>query len=105
IGAGAGMCCGHREYALPAGRKPDPGFDMDDFRARVAAVLAGTAPPPPLIPRAAPDGRPTLRRGAGGALVALVQAAVGAAADGVFGARTEAAVRAFQRAAGLVPDG
>lgn len=33
------MCCGHREYALPAGRKPDPTFDMEDFRRQVAAIL------------------------------------------------------------------
>ena len=26
IGANAIMCCGHKEYALPQGRKPDPTF-------------------------------------------------------------------------------
>ena len=39
IGADASMCCGHKEYALPPGRKIDPTFDMDDFRAAVAAIL------------------------------------------------------------------
>lgn len=34
------MCCGHREYALPAGRKTDPVFDMDDFRKAVAEAMA-----------------------------------------------------------------
>jgi len=33
-------CCGHKEYALPKGRKIDPSFDMDAFRARVAKHLA-----------------------------------------------------------------
>lgn len=29
------MCAGHKEYALPKGRKIDPSFDMDSFRSRV----------------------------------------------------------------------
>jgi len=28
IGANPIMCCGHKEYALPHGRKDDPSFDM-----------------------------------------------------------------------------
>jgi len=39
IDAGASMCCGHREYALPKGRKPDPTFDMDQFRLDVDACM------------------------------------------------------------------
>jgi hypothetical protein len=35
IDAGASMCCGHGEYALPKGRKDDPSFDMDQFRCSV----------------------------------------------------------------------
>src|SRR5215831_13811594 len=42
IGADASMCAGHKEYALPKGRKDDPTFDMDAFRAGVAAILGGT---------------------------------------------------------------
>jgi hypothetical protein len=30
--ADAILCCGHKEYALPMGRKNDPTFEMDDFR-------------------------------------------------------------------------
>ncbi len=33
------MCAGHKEYALPKGRKVDPTFDMDAFRARVAKLM------------------------------------------------------------------
>ncbi|HEV2815649.1 MAG TPA: N-acetylmuramoyl-L-alanine amidase [Allosphingosinicella sp.] len=105
IGADASMCCGHKEYALPKGRKSDPSFDMNDFRRDVAAILGGSAPIPPPIPAKDEKDRPTLRRGAVGDLVKIIQAAVGVAADGAFGAKTEAAVRAFQSGRGLVPDG
>ncbi|MEP7301760.1 MAG: N-acetylmuramoyl-L-alanine amidase [Caldimonas sp.] len=111
LGQPADFCAGHKEYALPPGRKGDPNFDMGAFRAAVAAIMAGTVPPPPLIPAVEPAvvpghaARPTLRRGDFGDLVRIVQRACGAVADGSFGPRTEAAVREFQRRNGLVPDG
>jgi peptidoglycan hydrolase-like protein with peptidoglycan-binding domain len=105
IGAPAAMCCGHKEYALPAGRKTDPSFDIEGFRKGVDAHLAGTAPSPALIPAADAEGKPTLRRGSSDPLVTLLQKGVGAQADGKFGAETEADVRAFQRDHHLVPDG
>jgi len=112
IGQGADFCVGHKEWALPAGRKNDPSFDMNPFRSAVAAILSGTAPAPSLIPAVEPpaepgaaDGRPTLRRPATGDEVKQVQAKLGINADGNFGPQTEAAVRAFQRDHGLVPDG
>src|SRR4029077_7967291 len=63
----AEFCAGHKEYALPAGRKPDPNFDMVVFRSAVADIINGTAPAPVLIPAVEPalpagaPGRPTLR--------------------------------------------
>ena len=105
INANAIMCCGHKEYALPVGRKPDPTFDMDGFRLQVASIMAGTAPLPSVIPAADSDNRPTLRRGATGGLVELIQRKIGATVNGRFDAITEAAVRQFQRDSGLVPDG
>ena len=106
------FCCGHKEYALPLGRKDDPDLEMNSFRTSVAAILDGTAPAPTLIPAiepAPPAGvpvpRPTLRRPTQGELVKKVQAKVGVQVDGKFGPGTEAAVRAFQRQHGLVPDG
>jgi peptidoglycan hydrolase-like protein with peptidoglycan-binding domain len=105
IGAAAKMCCGHKEYALPSGRKTDPTFQMDPFRTRVAAILAGAAPPL-LIPATDGTDRGTLRRGATGEMVKNVQAKLQLApADGIFGSHTEAAVREFQRKQGLVADG
>lgn len=112
IRQGADFCAGHKEFALPKGRKTDPNFDMGAFRLSVAAILNGTGSAQVLIPAAEPParpggskGRPTLRRGATGELVKQLQAKVGLAVDGNFGPKTEAAVRAFQNAHDLVPDG
>jgi peptidoglycan hydrolase-like protein with peptidoglycan-binding domain len=105
LGADASMCCGHKEYATPHGRKIDPSFDMEAFRRDVAGIMAGTAPAPAPIPAADGRSRPTLRRGARGAAVSVMQTRIGVAADGIFGPMTEAAVRAFQRGHNLVPDG
>ena len=62
---------------------------------------------------AAQDGRPTLRKGAKGEFVTLLQTTLinrgydvgSTGADGDFGARTERAVQVFQRANGLTVDG
>lgn len=105
IGANAIMCCAHKEYALPVGRKDDPDFDMTDFRLHVSAIMAGIAPQPSTIPAVDSAKRPTLRREATGDLVEKVQAKVGASVTGVFDGSTEALVRQFQRDRGLVPDG
>lgn len=39
IGAPAIMCVGHKEYALPPGRKIDPSFNMVSFRQQVSAMM------------------------------------------------------------------
>jgi N-acetylmuramoyl-L-alanine amidase-like protein len=39
IGVQPIMCAGHKEYALPHGRKDDPDFDMDAFRADVVKLM------------------------------------------------------------------
>lgn len=110
VGLGAQACAGHKEYALPAGRKPDPTLDMIAFREAVASHLAGTSPPAVLIPAAevsgaGAPGRETLRRGAAGELVRHLQGRLGVRVDGDFGGITEAAVRSLQRLHELVPDG
>lgn len=107
IGASADYCCGHKEFALPKGRKNDPAnIDMADFRARVASLMAGTGVVSnPVIPAKDSQARPTLRRGDKGEVVRVLQSGLGINADGVFGAGTEAAVRDFQRKHNLVPDG
>ena len=105
-------CAGHKEYALPPGRKTDPDFDMNAFRASVAAVMAGEVELPAMIPAQEPEARtgqeaprPTLRRGVVNKWVEQVQRKCGVRIDGWFGGVTEAAVREVQRRARLVPDG
>lgn len=41
IGAPVIMIAGHREYCRPVGRKIDPSFSCDDFRANVAQFMTG----------------------------------------------------------------
>lgn len=109
----AGCCAGHKEYALPLGRKPDPSLDMPSFRAAVACILSGEAAPPVLIPAVEPapspkigTPRPTLRRGSREEQwIRELQMLLGVAVDGIFGGKTEAAVRTFQRDQNIVPDG
>jgi hypothetical protein len=106
-GLPAVACAAHREYARPIGRKQDPVFGMEEFRSGIAAILAGAAPLPSLIPAVEPGGaaRPTIRRGDHGDLIKEVQRKLGVDPTGNFAALTEAAVREFQRERGLVPDG
>lgn len=46
LGKDASWACGHKEYATPKGRKPDPNFDMHAFRASVTKLLATNTPAP-----------------------------------------------------------
>lgn len=96
INRGVEFCAGHKEYALPIGRKPDPSFDMNNFRETVAELLGTTS-------------RPTLRRGSTGAAVRRLQVLLhvdtSQGGAGTFGPRTEAAVQMFQTANGLNADG
>jgi hypothetical protein len=105
IGADAVMACGHKEFALPRGRKIDPSFDMIEFRGRVEAKMANgfgamTAAVPPEAPA-----RAMLRKGNTGDSVKFLQRKLGISIDGHFGPKTEAAVRALQGKHGLLVDG
>ena len=67
----------------------------------------------PADPAPATDARPTIKKGSRGEYVTLLQTMLinrgyscgSAGADGVFGTKTDSAVRTFQKAAGLVVDG
>lgn len=43
LGETSDNCAGHKEYALPPGRKIDPSFDMGAFRQKVAALMGAGA--------------------------------------------------------------
>lgn len=111
VGKDADFCAAHKEFALPKGRKTDPTINMDGFRATVAAIMAGTVPPPVPVPAVEPTTpaggapRATLRRGDTGPLVNDLQRRLGIDPPGPFGPKTEAAVRAFQRGQGMLADG
>jgi len=109
LGKDSTFCIGHKEFSSTG--KVDPSLDMNEFRKQVAAFMGGAAPTHAVIPAVEPSPpsgkspRPTLRRPMKDELVKQVQEKVGVTADGAFGPGTEAAVRAFQRGHGLVPDG
>lgn len=106
LGQPATRCAGHKEYALPKGRKIDPTFNLGEFRIRVAEIMGGAAPPPKLIPIVAPiTGRVTLRRGSTHAMVRDLDRLLGLPDDAVFDGATEAKVRQYQRDHGIVSDG
>ncbi|HEY4094217.1 MAG TPA: peptidoglycan-binding protein [Baekduia sp.] len=73
--------------------------------ALIAAGIVSQAGPMIGAAQAAQTTHLDLRSGSRGARVAAAQAALGLAADGVFGPQTKRAVRAFQRAHGLTVDG
>lgn len=107
VGADDVMAIGHREWALPKGRKIDPTFDMVEFREDVEAHMGGTQPPP-ARPRAVDPERAMLRKGDRGDSVKKLQRALGLRdndVDGDFGPKTDALVRDVQRVNQLTVDG
>jgi N-acetyl-anhydromuramyl-L-alanine amidase AmpD len=107
IGADSVMVAGHKEFALPRGRKVDPAFDMIAFRQHVENLMVtGATNPLAVLPVAATDPtRSMLRKGDQGNSVIALQVLLGIHADGAFGPATDAAVRAFQKANSLTADG
>lgn len=95
IGARPEFCIGHKEFAPR--RKIDPTFDMETFRATVAAKMGVLGAPVPV--------RPTLARGDKGEAVREVQTLLCVLVDGRFGPGTEAGVKRFQQRVGLTADG
>ena len=98
-----------RAYNGPAYARHGYHTRMARAHARWARVPArDDAPTPSRAPArtTSASGSPTmLRRGSRGPDVAALQGALRVPADGAFGPFTEAALRRFQRARGLAPDG
>lgn len=102
IGADPIMAVGHKEWALPRGRKVDPTFDMIEFRENVEKVMEDKASTQ--VSTVDPK-RSMLRKGDTGKSVGELQELLGIEADEIFGPQTEKAVKKFQEAHGLVADG
>lgn len=87
----------------------NPGVDPN--RLFIGQVICVPTPGPGPGPSPGPSPCPTLRVGSRGASVTELQTLLRNAGfdpgpiDGIFGTRTQAAVIAFQRSRGLVPDG
>ena len=117
LGVSSLMAAGHREYALPRGRKIDPLFDMVQFRANVEKAMAGGMTWSDARPAPMPPAHAMLRNGDRGDDVKLLQQKLAAwfadvtkgqpavVVDGVFGPTLTAAVQQFQHKNGMVADG
>lgn len=119
LGQTSARTIGHKEYAGRAQGKWDPGaIDMDGLRADIQTRIGAGGDPAPTPRPPVPVGEYAevlLFRGSTGAQVAELQRRLRSAyalyagdldVDGIFGPRTEAAVREFQRrTAGLKVDG
>jgi hypothetical protein len=102
------MACGHKEFALPKGRKVDPTFDMRAFREALDAAMAG-GPVTATAQAPVSPARAMLQKGDMGPSVKELQKALGPLytdkVDGDFGPATDKAVRAFQAKHKLTVDG
>lgn len=102
IGVDALMVAGHKEYALPKGRKIDPSFNMIEFREGVENMMQHLLAGPVATVQPKQD---MLRKGDMGNAVLLLQSKLKIKMDGNFGPNTEAAVKNFQLSHGLTVDG
>lgn len=97
---------GHKEYAQPKGRKTDPSFDMEQFRAAVEHAMGGLHHIANAATIISTDPKHAmLRTGDSGDSVRLLQQKLGVGVDGSFGPATEAAVKQFQTTHSLTADG
>lgn len=102
------MAAGHKEFALPKGRKIDPTFDVRAFREAVAQAMGGVRPA--AVAQAATNPlHAMLQKGDHGDSVEELQKLLGFTGDddvdGNFGPQTDKAVRALQQRKGLKVDG
>jgi hypothetical protein len=107
VNAEEDMFAGHKEWALPVGRKVDPTFDMTMARAGVAILLRDPiwVPSSVISPTTEDPAYSMLQRGAFGPSVRMLQKILGIKVDGDFGPATETAVKTYQQSHGLNADG
>ena len=102
---------GHKEVAVPRGRKPDPNFSMSDFRKKVGGAKGGvssgggTSGGSSRTYKTVSGSTPLVKLYHKGEPVKRIQKAVGVKADSYYGPDTVKAVKAFQKKHGLGVDG
>ena len=103
---------GHKEVAVPRGRKPDPNFNMSSFRAKVGGAKGGvssgggsTGGGSSRTYKTVSGSTPLVKLYHKGEPVKRIQKAVGVKADSYYGPDTVKAVKKWQKANGLVADG
>jgi hypothetical protein len=98
-----------RATDFPGGKRGVVAYRLANPQASAASpASAPTVTPGPTLlatHASSPVGLPTLRRGARGEDVKILQRRLGIHDDGIFGPGTEAAVRSYQAAKGLFVDG
>lgn len=99
-GNGQSGIVSHGELGVDGGNHPNcPGANI------IADVKALIAVPAPKPPAPAPKTRPTIKEGAQGSDVILLQHSLHIPADGIFGPQTTAAVKHYQQQHNLPVDG
>jgi peptidoglycan hydrolase-like protein with peptidoglycan-binding domain len=98
----------HREHAKKT--CPGTGIDKGEFLSMVASykpekVIDRNEQVKSQVVKKIPYPGFLIKRGSKGKYVEMVQKVIGVKVDGIFGPKTEAAVKAFQRKNGLKPDG
>lgn len=94
-------------YSDPSPQPPMREFGLADWRIPSSAWmgLVGAIALFTLLSAATPAEAMIYRKGSTGGAVADIQRSLGVTADGIYGARTEAAVLRYQAAMGLLADG
>ena len=98
---------GHKEAAVPRGRKIDPNFSMNAFRKKVGGSKGGVSQGSSSGSKytTVTGSTPLVKLYHKGDPVKRIQQAVGITVDGYFGPNTKNAVQAYQRKRGLAADG
>ena len=112
---------GHKEVAVPRGRKPDPNFSMSDFRKKVGGAKGGVSSGGGTSGGSSKTyGSPTAKHEVGSRVMGLYDGGTdvnwlqrrlpkvgypAGAVDGYFGPSVKKAVEKFQKAHGLTVDG
>lgn len=98
---------GHKEFSGTS--TACPGIDMNLVRDRLKGSKTVEAPKTEVksevVTKPSKGGNTVVKEGDKGLIVKTIQTLVGASNDGIFGSKTKAKVKAFQKSKGLAQDG